>query len=86
MRRALADRRVVLGGFRTVIEGQDRPLLFMTVHQYLKTFYLPLLLRPLSFFRWASCFEPICHSLLLTISLIAGRNLLLEGDGACCGA
>ncbi|EIE27508.1 nucleotide-diphospho-sugar transferase [Coccomyxa subellipsoidea C-169] len=55
VRRALADRRVVLGGFRTVIEGQDRPLLFMTVHQYLKTYYLPLLLRPLSFFRGARC-------------------------------
>ncbi|KAK9917082.1 hypothetical protein WJX75_000749 [Coccomyxa subellipsoidea] len=55
MRRALADRRTVLGGFRTVIELHNRPLLFMTGHQFLKTYYLPLLLRPPSFIRGLRC-------------------------------
>ncbi|BDA48667.1 probable glucosyl-3-phosphoglycerate synthase at N-terminal half [Coccomyxa sp. Obi] len=55
VRKALADGRTVLGGFRTVIKVQDRPLIFMTIHQYLKTYYLPLLLRPLSFFRGVRC-------------------------------
>ncbi len=51
VREALADGRTVLGGFRTVIKVHERPLIFMTIHQYLKTYYLPLLLRPPSFFR-----------------------------------
>ncbi|CAL8463467.1 g3001 [Coccomyxa elongata] len=55
VRKALADGRTVLGGFRTVIKVQDRLLIFMTIHQYLKTYYLPLLLRPLSFLRGIRC-------------------------------
>ena len=42
---------MVLGGFRTVIKDGDRPLIFMTAHQFIKTFYIAFLFRPLSFFR-----------------------------------
>ena len=52
VRRALAEGRMVLGGFRTIIRAEDgRPLAFMTAHQLVKTYYIPALLRPLSFLR-----------------------------------
>ncbi|CAL5223858.1 g6445 [Coccomyxa viridis] len=53
IRKHLQDKRVVLGGFRTVIKDGDRPLIFMTAHQFIKTFYIAFLFRPLSFFRGA---------------------------------
>ena len=54
MRKALQDKRVVLGGFRTVIKDGERPMIFMTAHQFIKTFYIALLFRPLSFLRCCS--------------------------------
>ena len=51
IRKHLQDKRVVLGGFRTVIKDGERPLIFMTAHQFVKTFYIAFLFRPLSFFR-----------------------------------
>jgi hypothetical protein len=54
VRTALRDRRTVLGGFRTIIKLQGKPLRVMTVHQLIKTFYIPLLFRPLSFIRSAA--------------------------------
>ncbi len=56
MRKALQDKRVVLGGFRTVIKEGTRPMIFMTAHQFIKTFYIALLFRPLSFIRSCSTF------------------------------
>ena len=54
VRETMGEPGTVLGGFRTVIEGTGgRPLRFMTTHHFAKTFYLPLLARPLSFFRCA---------------------------------
>ena len=60
IRKELQDRRVVLGGFRTVIKDDGKPMIFMTAHQFIKTFYLPFLFRPLSFFRFSllSCVHP----------------------------
>ena len=54
MRKALQDKRVVLGGFRTVIKDGERPMIFMTAHQFIKTFYIAFLFRPLSFLRCCS--------------------------------
>ncbi|KAK9831526.1 hypothetical protein WJX81_005918 [Elliptochloris bilobata] len=51
VRAALADGRVVLGGFRTVIADQGRRLRLMTAHQLVKTWYLVALFRPLSLLR-----------------------------------
>ena len=56
IRKHLQDKRVVLGGFRTVIKDGDRPLIFMTAHQFIKTFYIAFLFRPLSFFRCSKAF------------------------------
>jgi hypothetical protein len=51
IRKTLACRRTVLGGFRTLIKDRGRPLRFMTAHHLLKTYYLPALTRPLSLLR-----------------------------------
>ena len=55
VRSTLADPRVVLGGFFTLIqspgEGSTRTLKFHTAHNFIKTYYAPLLFRPLSFLR-----------------------------------
>jgi len=53
VRETLADARVVLGGFRTVITDRGRRLRFMTAHQLAKTWYLVALLRPLTLLRRA---------------------------------
>ena len=45
---------MVLGGFRTVIKDGERPMIFMTAHQFIKTFYIAFLFRPLSFLRCCS--------------------------------
>lgn len=54
IRKAMQDKRVVLGGFRTVITASGKPMIFMTAHQFIKTFYIVFLFRPLSFFRCGS--------------------------------
>ncbi|GAQ92598.1 hypothetical protein KFL_010660030 [Klebsormidium nitens] len=51
VRKTLADRRVVLGGFLPVIEVGEGIMWPMSCHNAIKTFYLPLLLRPLSFVK-----------------------------------
>ena len=61
VRATLAAPRTVAGGFRTLITcgdnggggggGAPRLLRFMTAHHLLKTYYMPLLARPLMFFR-----------------------------------
>ena len=62
VRRALADGRTVLGGFRTKIMLHGKRLEFMTTHQFIKTYYIAALLRPLSFVRRAL---PAAGSLLV---------------------
>jgi hypothetical protein len=65
VRKTLAHQGTVLGGFRTVIKHKDRVLGFMTFHHFVKTYYLPLLTRPLSFLRYAGpkpYFEPCSQS------------------------
>lgn len=42
-RKTLADPRIVLGGFFTTIEHHGKVLLFMTFHQFISTYYAPLL-------------------------------------------
>ncbi|KAI7839606.1 hypothetical protein COHA_006673 [Chlorella ohadii] len=51
VRAALWQPGVVLGGFRPLIEYEGRPLRFFSANNTLKSYYLPLLLRPLSFLR-----------------------------------
>ena len=62
MRKTARDKRVVLGGFRTVIKDGDRTMIFMTAHQLIKTFYIAALFRPLSFLRCD--FEVLCNMTL----------------------
>ncbi|KAL4428847.1 hypothetical protein ABPG77_005285 [Micractinium sp. CCAP 211/92] len=47
--------QVVLGGFRPVIEHEGKPLRFFSTNNTLKTYYGPLLLRPVSFLRGLRC-------------------------------
>ncbi|KAK9815414.1 hypothetical protein WJX72_003261 [[Myrmecia] bisecta] len=54
-RRTLSNKHVVLGGFRTIIQLDGRVLWGMTAHQLVKTYYLPLIVRPLSFVRGLRC-------------------------------
>lgn len=70
IRNTLSHRGTVLGAFRTVIKHGGRTLGFMTWHHLVKTYYLPLIARPLSFLRYqrpssafppfpaAACFQP----------------------------
>ena len=51
VRQTLSDGRTVLGGFRVVIKHGARTLRWFTLHQLIKTYYAPLLFRPLSFAR-----------------------------------
>ena len=51
-RAVLSSPRTVLGGFRTLIRsGDEYTLRFMTAHHFVKTYYLPGLVRPLDFAR-----------------------------------
>lgn len=54
-RAALLDQGTVLGGFATVIEQQGRPLIFTTLHNFVSSYYGPLLFRPMGFFRGLKC-------------------------------
>jgi len=47
----LADARVALAGFTPVIAGPDGRRPVSTFHNWIKTWYAPLLFRPLSFMR-----------------------------------
>ena len=51
MRAVLKEPRTVLGGFRTVIRSGDRRMNFFTFHQFIKTYYVAALVRPLGFLR-----------------------------------
>ena len=47
----LADRRVAGGGFISLMAGVKKTRLGVSLHNYLKTYYAPLLFRPHLFFR-----------------------------------
>lgn len=47
----LADPRVVGGGFISLMVGSDKTRWWMSLHNFLKTYYAPLLFRPHLFFR-----------------------------------
>jgi glycosyltransferase involved in cell wall biosynthesis len=47
----LADLRTALAGFTPVIAGPIKTRWISTFHNWIKTWYAPLLFRPLSFFR-----------------------------------
>ena len=53
IRRTLADRRVALGGFTPLITGPARPWWITSGHNWIKTWYAPLLFRPRLFVRGA---------------------------------
>ncbi|KAI3437612.1 hypothetical protein D9Q98_000064 [Chlorella vulgaris] len=55
VRRQLSQPNVVLGGFRPLIEFEGKPLRAFSANNTLKTYYGPLLLRPLSFLRGLRC-------------------------------
>ncbi|AFY78486.1 MAG: TIGR04283 family arsenosugar biosynthesis glycosyltransferase [Hydrococcus sp. C42_A2020_068] len=49
--KTLADRSVTCGGFISLMAGTDATRWGVTLHNYLKTYYAPLLFRPHLFFR-----------------------------------
>ena len=49
------DRRIVIGGFVSLIETSEKTYWGMSLHNVLKTYYAPLFLRPVSFFRGLRC-------------------------------
>lgn len=49
--RTLADRGTSLAGFTAILEGPDRTRWFTSFHNWIKTWYAPLLFRPHLFFR-----------------------------------
>ena len=49
------DRRIVVGGFVSLIETSTKTFWGMSLHNVLKTYYAPLLLKPVSFFRGLRC-------------------------------
>ncbi len=51
LRRVLAEPGVVCGGFIALIAGPGQTHWAVSLHNYLKTFYAPLLFRPHLFFR-----------------------------------
>lgn len=51
IRRTLADASVALAGFTPVISGPDKVRWATTAHNWLKTWYAPLLFRPAMFCR-----------------------------------
>jgi len=54
-RAALSDPSVVLGGFTTSIEYNGKILWFTTMHQFISTYYAPLLCCPLGWLRGLRC-------------------------------
>lgn len=53
MRRTLADERIALAGFISVMRGPTRTRWGTTLHNYLKTWYAAALFKPLMFLRGA---------------------------------
>ena len=53
MRRVLADRQTSLAGFIALLSGPDRVRWGTSFHNWVKTWYAPLLFRPLLFLRGA---------------------------------
>lgn len=51
IRRTLADRRIALAGFTPLLSGPDKVRWATSFHNWLKTWYAPLLLRPHLFVR-----------------------------------
>ncbi|HTJ88846.1 MAG TPA: glycosyltransferase [Acidocella sp.] len=49
----LADRRTVLAGFTPLLSGAETVRWGTSLHNWIKTWYAPLLFRPLMFFRGA---------------------------------
>jgi len=49
------DRRIVVGGFVSLIETSSNTFWGMSLHNVLKTYYAPLLLKPVSFARGLRC-------------------------------
>lgn len=47
----LANERTALAGFISVMRGPNRVRRITTAHNFIKTWYAPLLFRPISFFR-----------------------------------
>ena len=47
----LANQRCVAGGFATRVAYKGRTMPWMTAHLFAKTYYAPLLARPLDFVR-----------------------------------
>lgn len=51
IRRALADAKTALGGFWPLISGPDKVRWFSSFHNWIKTWYAPLIARPHLFVR-----------------------------------
>ncbi len=51
IQRVLADRSIALAGFTPLIKGPDTTRWFTTFHNWIKTWYAPLLTRPHLFFQ-----------------------------------
>ncbi|MBE7439844.1 MAG: glycosyltransferase [Spirochaetales bacterium] len=51
LRRTLADERISLGGFISLMAGPDRTRWGTSFHNFIKTYYAPLLFRPFLFLR-----------------------------------
>ena len=49
----LTDRRVALAGFTVLVSGPDTVRWGISLHNWIKTWYAPLIFRPLMFFRGA---------------------------------
>ena len=49
--RVMADQRVALAGFTPVIRGPDKTRWGTTIHNWAKTWYAPLIMRPHLFLR-----------------------------------
>ncbi|NQY15454.1 MAG: glycosyltransferase, partial [Henriciella sp.] len=49
----LSDQRTALAGFISVMRGEQQVRRVTTAHNFIKTWYAPLLFRPVSFFRGA---------------------------------
>ena len=52
----MADPKITLGGFRSIIEGPRKTWHGINAHHVIKTWYAPLIFRPMLFFRGARLF------------------------------
>ena len=49
IRQAMTDSRLVLGGFTSIMRGKEKIRRFTSFHNYIKTYYVPLIYRPYRF-------------------------------------